>query len=146
MVGSGIAERAELALRVPLADALGCRVIDAGHPDARVEFSVVGLASNGAGGLHAAALAAAMELAAYLAVAPTLATVEHAVTHASAMQLIGVAHTGDHVQVRAELERRGRNIAFTSVAAHVEQRLIARAQITKSIVAADGSFNATPSA
>lgn len=42
--------------------------------------NTVPVAGNGAGGMHAAAVAAALELAAYLALAPKLTETAHALT------------------------------------------------------------------
>lgn len=108
------------------------------------------------GTLHAAALGAALELAAYLAVAPTLTVAEHAVTHHIATQHLRAAVAGSRVEVSAQLERRTRALAFVTVAALVpgtnasgtndERRrldqptgpdrptMIALSQITKSLV------------
>ena len=103
---------------------------------ARRVVPVADLADNGAGGMHAAALGAALEVAGYLAVLPTLSAAEHAVTHMIATQLLAAADLGERVEVRAQLERRTRNLAFLSATAAVDERPIARAQLTKSIVAA----------
>jgi acyl-coenzyme A thioesterase PaaI-like protein len=128
--------RAALALAVPLADALGARLRDPADPTAGVTFTVDGLAGNGAGGVHSAAVSAALELAAYLALLPDLAADEHALTHASATQLFAAARHGDDVVATATLDRRTRRLAFLSAAATVGGMPVARAQITKSIIAA----------
>lgn len=128
-------ERAAEALDVPLASALGLELLDPQAPHRGVIMPVGGLSDNGAGGLHASALSAAMELAGFLAVAPRLEPDEHAVTHASSVQLIAGAAQGDRVEVTASLDRRGKRIAFVSVVAMCEDRIVARAQLAKSIVA-----------
>ncbi|MFY0407767.1 thioesterase, FlK family [Solicola sp. PLA-1-18] len=134
MAPHGMGSRAALALAVPLTQALGCHLIDPGSPQVGVALVPGELADNGAGGVHAAALAAALELAAYLAVAPTLGDSEHAVTHASSLQLIASVGLGERIECRAQLDRRGRRLAFLSVLAAVGDRPVARAAITKSIV------------
>ena len=132
--GPSLDRRARDALAVPLAHALGARLLDPADPAAGVRFPVTDLALNGAGGLHGGALSGMLELAGYLAVLPELTTAEHAVTHAVATQLMAAAREGEDVQVRGVLDRRTRRIAFTTVSATVGDRLIARSQITKSVV------------
>ena len=55
-------------------------------------------------------------------------------THANALQLMSGAGSGEHVEVTAFLDKRGKRIAFVAVSAMCGDRLIARAQLTKSIV------------
>ncbi|WP_295695206.1 hotdog domain-containing protein [Lapillicoccus sp.] len=128
------AERAAPALAVPLAAALGLSLLDESAPEHGVHFVVSALAGNGVGGAHAAALSAAMELAAYLAVLPELAPDEHAVTHASAVQLIVVAPVGERVEATARLLRRSRRLAFLEVEATCDGHIVALGQLTKSVV------------
>jgi acyl-coenzyme A thioesterase PaaI-like protein len=132
--GPALEDRVRLVFDVPLAAELGLRLIDPADPGAGAAFTVAGIASNGAGGVHAAAVGAALELAAYLALAPKLAETEHAVTHASAVQLISGAAEGELVEVRGVLERRTRRLAFCIASATVGDRIVARAQLTKSVV------------
>lgn len=134
LTGAALRERASRALDVPLQRALGVQLLDATDPPAGVSLVAVDLAGNGAGGLHAAALCAACEVAAYLALLPALAGDEHALTVSSAMQLVGAAALGERVEVRGELDRRTRRMAFLSVRAAVDGRVIARTVLTKAIV------------
>ena len=122
---SDVVARAAEALAVPLAAGLGIQLIDPDVPADGVRFTVGGLSGNGAGGVHASALAAAMELAGYLVVAPTLAEDEHAVTHANALQLMSGAGSGEHVEVTAFLDKRGKRIAFVAVSAMCGDRPLA---------------------
>jgi len=134
LAGARLAARAGEAMAVPLQHALGAQLLDQGEPTVGAWFRVEHLATNGAGGLHAAALAAVLELAGYLALLPHLGVDEHAVTHAVATQLVAAAREGQRVEGRGEVDRRARRVAFLSVVATVEGRTIARAQLTKSIV------------
>lgn len=126
--------RADAALSVPLQHALGARLADPADPTAGVVFPVTGLALNGAGGLHAGALAGVLELAGLLAALPELGPDEHAVTHAIATQLLAAAPEGAEVTVTGTLDRRTRRLVFVTVAATAGESLVARAQITKSVV------------
>jgi len=132
--GDQLADRAGEALAIPLQHALGAQLLDPSRSGAGVGFQVGQLASNGAGGLHAAALSAVLELAGYLAVLPQLTTAEHALTHSISTQLMAAARDGESVEVRGALDRRTRRLAFVSVTAVVGDRLVARAQLTKSVV------------
>lgn len=134
LTGDQLADRATEALAVPLQHALGARLLDPSNPAAGVSFRVGQLASNGAGGLHAAALGAVLEVAGYLALLPQLTVAEHAVTHSVATQLMAAARDGEWVEARGALDRRTRRLAFVSVTAAVDGRLVARAQLTKSVV------------
>jgi acyl-coenzyme A thioesterase PaaI-like protein len=128
--------RAQRALDVPLASALGLRLLDEADPAAGCRLEVAGLVDNGAGAAHASALGAALELAGYLAVAPTLADDEHAVTVMSSVTLVGAARAGERVEVRARLDRRTRRLAFLGAVATVDGATVARATLTKSVVSA----------
>lgn len=129
-----LVRRAERVLRVPLAAALDIELIDAADPTAGVRFTVSGLAGNGAGGLHSAALTAGLEVSAYLVLLPRLARYEHAVTNTMALQLIGTVPDGGKVEARGSLDRRTGRLGFVSVVAVHRHNVVARGQITKSVV------------
>jgi acyl-coenzyme A thioesterase PaaI-like protein len=134
LTGETLAACAAKVLAVPLQQAIGAQLIDSGDPTAGAWFVVDGLAGNGVGGLHAAALGAVLEVAGYLALLPTLTIAEHAVTHAIATQFVAVAREGERVDVRGSVDRRTRRLAFLSVIAKAGDRTIARAQLTKSLL------------
>ena len=130
----GQRERIGQALTVPLTSALGCFLLDPDDPAAGVAFVPGELADSGNGGVHATALAAVLEVAGYFVVLPTLGEDEHAVTHASALQVLGGASRGYRVEARAQLDRRTKRLAFVSAAATVDGTVVATAQLTKSVV------------
>lgn len=146
--GAGLLARADAAGAVALPRALGVELLDRRDPCAGVVFTVSGLALTPSATLHAGALAPVLELAAYLAVLPSLTVEEHAVTHHVSAQHLRAAREGQRVEVVATLDRRGRRVAFASVCATrtdgagppsgapdaAGAGVIARAQITKSIV------------
>jgi acyl-coenzyme A thioesterase PaaI-like protein len=131
---STIATRARRALTVPLVDSLDARLLDEADPAAGAWFVANGLAGDGAGGLYAAALTAVLELAAHLALLPRLAGTERVTTDAVATQMTGAARDGDRVAARGAVDRRTRRLGLVSVVATTGERLIARAQLTMSIV------------
>ena len=131
--------RAEQALKVALQHALRAELVDAADPPAGLRFPVTGLSVTPAGTLHAAALAAIIETAGYLAVLPTLGDDEHAVTNSISTQYLRAAPADSWVRVTGTLGRRARTLAFVSVAAHLEtdgalSDLVAQSQITKSVI------------
>ena len=81
LAGDDLLARAEAALAVALTDALGIEFVDPSAPLDGVVLPVAGLAVTPAATAHGAALGAAIELAGYLAVLPTLTASQHAVTH-----------------------------------------------------------------
>ena len=126
--------RTGAVLAIPLQVALHARPVDPQQPGDGLEFPVTGLALNPGGTLHAGALGAIMELSGLLALLPELAATEHAVTHHIATQILSAGREGDVVRVTAVLERRTRRLGFVSATAMVGDRLLARSQITKSVI------------
>jgi acyl-coenzyme A thioesterase PaaI-like protein len=131
---ASLAERAAAALAIPLQDALRARAVDPADPTAGVVFPVAGLAINPGGTLHAGALGSIMELTGLLALLPHLAATEHAVTHHISTQILSPGRAGEEVTVTAAVERRTRRLGFVTATATVGERLLARAQITKSVI------------
>jgi acyl-coenzyme A thioesterase PaaI-like protein len=134
MTPSELRARAEEVLAIPLQAALQARPVDPDQPSAGLEFPVAGLAINPGGTLHAGALGAILELAGLLALLPSLTSTEHAVTHHIATQILSPGRQDELVRVTAVLERRTRRLGFVSATAMVGQRLLARSQITKSVI------------
>ncbi|MBA3905072.1 MAG: PaaI family thioesterase [Pseudonocardiales bacterium] len=134
MTASEFQTRANAVLAIPLQAALHARPIDPDRPSAGLEFPVTGLAMNPGGTLHAGALGAILELAGLLALLPALEAGEHAVTHHISTQILSPGRQDELVRVTAELERRTRRLGFVSATATVGGRLLARSQITKSVI------------
>ena len=129
-----LAARASAALAIPLQVALQARPIDPDDPTGGLVFPVTGLAINPGGTLHAGALGAILELAGFLVLLPTLAPTEHAVTHHIATQILSPGRRDEQVTVTATVDRRTRRLGFVTATAVVGERLLARSQITKSVI------------
>lgn len=129
-----LAARASAALAIPLQVALQARPVDPDDPTGGLVFPVTGLAINPGGTLHAGALGAIMELAGFLVLLPALAPTEHAVTHHIATQILSAGRRDEQVTVTATLDRRTRRLGFVTATAVVGERLVARSQITKSVI------------
>jgi acyl-coenzyme A thioesterase PaaI-like protein len=130
-----LSDRVQAALDIPLQSALGARPADPAQPTAGLVFPVTGLAINPGGTLHAGALGAILELQGFLTLLPELADDEHAVTHHISTQLLSPGKRDEEVLVTAVLERRTRRLGFVTASATVDDRLVARSQITKSVIA-----------
>ncbi|PVZ13161.1 PaaI family thioesterase [Actinomycetospora cinnamomea] len=139
LAGDDLLARAEAALAVALPEALGLEFVDPYAPLDGVVLPVAGIAVTPAATAHGAALGAAIELAGYLAVLPTLSAAQHAVTHQISTQYLRQARAGRRVRVVGRLARRGREVAFVTVTASLEDgpdRPVALSQVTKSVVGA----------
>jgi Uncharacterized protein, possibly involved in aromatic compounds catabolism len=142
LTGTVLAERAAVALAVPMQEALGARLLVPSDPSAGQVFPVTGLAINPGGTLHAGALGVILESAGFLALLPHLGVGEHAVTHHVSTQILSPGREGEEVTVVGTVQRRTRRLGFVSVTATVGERLIAVAQITKSVIAIPPAGNA----
>jgi acyl-coenzyme A thioesterase PaaI-like protein len=130
-----LSDRVQAALDIPLQNALGARPADSSQPTGGLVFPVTGLAINPGGTLHAGALGAILELQGFLTLLPELADDEHAVTHHISTQLLSPGKRDEEILVTAVLERRTKRLGFVTATATVGDRLVARSQITKSVIA-----------
>lgn len=131
-----LAARAQTVLRIPLHRFLGVRLIDPDDPPAGITFPAAEAALNNVGVLHGGVVTALLDVASYLALLPSLAAGEHAVTHDLAVSLMRPVAAHARVHVRGELVRKGRAVAFLRAEATVDGRPVASAQVTKTVLAA----------
>ena len=127
--------RAAVALSAPLLQFLGISSVDEGDPTSGLSLMPQGNALNALGAPHAGALSTVLELAAYLALLPQLADGEEAVTHQISASYIARAGGGVALIGNGDVLRRTRHLAFVSTSLRQEDRLLATAQVTKSIFA-----------
>ena len=123
-----------LVFEVPLIRFLEATPVDPGDPTAGLSFVVTEKTLNAAGALHGGVLGTVLDLAAYLSVLPTLGRGEQAVTHAISASYLAGSEIGETLVARGELLRRTHRLAFTSASVTAGERLIASAQVTKSIL------------
>jgi uncharacterized protein (TIGR00369 family) len=135
MSGSELRRRADFALAVPLLEFLGVSSVDEGDPASGLSLIPEGNALNALGAPHAGALSTLLELAAYLALLPHLADAEEAVTHQISTSYLARAEGGAALIAKGEVLRRTRHLAFVSTSLRQGDRLLATAQVTKSIFA-----------
>lgn len=117
----------------PLIQFLEAAPVDFSDPAAGLVATVTGQAVNGAGFLHGGAIAALLELAAWMALYPTLDATESATTHAFSATYVEPAQLGQEVHAVGSVIRRGRRLAFVTASMTASGRTVATALVTKSI-------------
>jgi uncharacterized protein (TIGR00369 family) len=130
-------KRATLALDAPLHEFLGFSWVDEANPVAGLFVAPSARTLNGAGSVHAGTLATLIELAAYVSILPELKEHEQSVTHQFSAAYLAAADNETRLIARGEVLRRTGRVAFVAVSVRQADRLIASAQVTKSIVPGD---------
>jgi uncharacterized protein (TIGR00369 family) len=130
--------RVQAVLDIPLHRFLGVRLLDSANPAAGISFPVGEAAQNQAAVLHGGVVTALLDVASYLALLPHLDDAEHAVTHDMTVSLLRPVSAAEQVAVVGGVLRRGRAVAFMRAEATVNGRIVAAAQVTKSIVPTPG--------
>lgn len=133
---SVLAARVQAVLDIPLHRFLGMQLRDATNPSAGIWFPVEEPAQNQSGVLHGGVIYTLMDVAAFLALLPSLADDEHAVTHDVTVALIRPVAADARVDLAGSVLRRGRSVAFMRAEATVDGEVVAAAQVTKSVVRA----------
>ena len=133
---SVLAARVQAVLDIPLHRFLGMELRDPGEPAAGIWFPVAPPAQNQAAVLHGGVVYTLMDVAAFLALLPSLSDAEHAVTHDLTVSLLRPVSADARVDVTGTVLRRGRAVAFMRAEATVDGQVVAAAQVTKSVVAA----------
>jgi uncharacterized protein (TIGR00369 family) len=127
--------RSERALAVPLMRFLGASLAST-HSDGgvwRIELEQGANSLNAVDALHGGAIATVLDVAAYLSVLPHLAADEEAITIAFAAQYVAAAGSRAPLRARGSFTRRSRRLAFADADLYCEDRLLARASVTKAI-------------
>ena len=130
------AARVAAVLAIPLHRFLGVALLDPDDPPAGIWFPVEEPAQNNVGVLHGGVVSALLDVASYLALLPTFEPGEHAVTHDLSVSLLRPVSAGSRVELTGTVLRRGRAVAFLRAEARVDGRIVAAAQVTKTLVAA----------
>lgn len=94
--------------------------------------------SAGTGALSGGELYGLLDAIAYLAIVPMLPDDEAAVSHDAHFSLMSMAPLGSEIEIRSEVHKRGKNLAFIRVEAFVleadQLKPLALATVTKSII------------
>ena len=131
-----VAARVQAVLDIPLHRFLGVRLRDPAEPSAGIWFPVDEPAQNQAALLHGGVVYTLLDVAGFLALLPSLADAEHAVTHDLSVSLLRPVRAGARVDVTGSVLRRGRAVAFLRSEAAVDGVVVASGQVTKSVVPA----------
>lgn len=129
-----MASRVRAILEIPLHRFLGLQLTDVDDPAGGVVLDVTGPSLNQAHLLHGGIVMALLDVASYLALAPSLAAGEHAVTHDMSVQLLRPVQAGVRLRLRGEVLRSGRKVAFLRADARVDGIVVAAAQVTKTLM------------
>jgi uncharacterized protein (TIGR00369 family) len=133
---SVLAARVQAVLGIPLHRFLGMQLRDGADPSAGIWFPVDAPAQNQVELLHGGVVYTFMDVAAFLALLPSLSDEEHAVTHDLTVSLIRPVAAGKRVDITGTVLRRGRAVAFMRAEATVDGEVVAAAQVTKSVIRA----------
>lgn len=128
-------DRVGTVLDIPLHRFLGLRLVDDADPAAGVHVEVSEPTLNPAGVLHGGIVTALLDVACYLALLPSLAPGENAVTHDVAASLVRPVARGSLLRIQGQVVRKGRAVAFLRAEASVGDVVVATAQVTKTLVA-----------
>ena len=123
-------------LDIPMHRFLGLRLRDPRDLTRGLLLVATAPSLNQAQLLHGGIVSALLDVAAFVALRPSLLPGEHAVTHAISVQLLRPVGEGAEVHFQGEVLRLGRLVAFLRAEARVEGKLVAVAQVTKTRVAA----------
>jgi uncharacterized protein (TIGR00369 family) len=127
-------ERANTALGVPLLHFLGAELIDEADPAAGLTFVASDQTVNAVDYLHGGVISTVLDLAAWLAVVAELDDDEEAITHNLSVSYLTAVKGRAPLTATGTVVRRSKRLAFATAELRDDERLIATAQVTKSIV------------
>jgi len=130
-----VAARVAAVLAIPLHRFVGVELLDPAAPEKGIAFPVGLSAQNQAQLLHGGVVTALLDVACFLALLPQLGADQHAVTHDLSVSLLRPVSADSRVELTGQVLRLGRAVAFLRAEAHVDGRLVATAQVTKTVLA-----------
>ena len=130
-----VAARVAAVLSLPLHRFVGVELLDPAAPEDGIAFPVGPSAQNQAQLLHGGVVTALLDVACFLALLPQLGAEQHAVTHDLSVSLLRPVPAGSRVELVGQVLRLGRAVAFLRAEARVDGRLVATAQVTKTVLA-----------
>ncbi len=118
----------------PLHQSLGITSIDAENGNGRFTITIGDSALNPFGALHGGVVYLLCDVCAYAGLLSVMESHTQAVTHDIHVSIMKSAKLGDRVEFASQLIKRGKHLCFISVRASVSGRVIASANITKSLI------------
>ena len=128
--------RIEQVAHHPLHRHLGIENVESAAGSGRLSVTVGEQTVNPAGVFHGGVLYMLCDVCAYAGLLSRLDAATEAVTHDIHVSVMRVARPGDTVIFEATPVRVGRRIAFIDVSARVDDRIIAQARVTKTLIEA----------
>lgn len=129
-----VKERLQKNLELPFHRFLGLTAIESAAGRGEIFLKVTENVVNSSGIFHGGILYTVCDLCAYGGLLSLLDDDCVPVTHDIHVSVLRPAKLGDTVHFTSEVVKRGRNICFMEVRATVEDRIIATASVTKSLV------------
>ena len=126
--------RLQTVLSHPLHQFLGVADIHSNDGHGEIRITVTDQLINPAGLFHGGVVYVLSDVCAYAGLLSLLSDNEEAVTHDLHVSVLRPAMLGDEVVFRSEVVKRGRQLCFLNVTATVDDKIIATARVTKSII------------
>lgn len=131
----------DLVLELPVHRQAGLRLVSAADGRATVRYDVNEYTANVQGMLHGGYVTMMHDVAVFLAVATLLPAEKHAVTCETQSSILRPANRGETIEVRAQVDRLGRTLAFMrsetyAIDSNGKERLIATGSLTKAVTSA----------
>jgi uncharacterized protein (TIGR00369 family) len=130
--------RSEAAIGTPLLRFLGAELVDEGDPASGISLLAGEQSVNAVDYLHGGAISTVLDVAAYLSLLPDLGDDEEAITHNLFVSYLAAVKGSAQLTATATVVRRSRRLAFVTAELRDRTRLVATAQVTKSIVTTTG--------
>lgn len=124
-------------LATPIHEHMGLHEVDPDHPEAGLALICERPIANNSLMLHGGMIATSIDCAAAYAMFPALDDDVVIMTSSLTISYMRPVPIGSEVRVRGEIVRRGRNTAFLSVTVKTDEKIVATAQIVKSIIHLD---------
>ena len=113
---------------------IGVKLVDRAQRHLGCTFVVTSAIEGREGQLNGGVLSVILDAVAYLALEPSLAENEDAVSHDLHISMLKSVMSGQTVHLKGDLVQRGRRVAFVNAEARADGRLVATARITKTII------------
>jgi uncharacterized protein (TIGR00369 family) len=126
--------RAAAALDVPLLGFLGASLLDEEDPAEGIALVTGEHNVNAVDFLHGGAISTILDVAAYLSLLPELNEEEEAITHALFVSYLAAVKGETRLVACGRVLRRSKRLAFVTSELRDQDRLVATAQVTKSVV------------
>ncbi len=118
----------------PLHHSWGVQSIRALDGRSEISVQVNESMSNPAGTMHGGLIYALTDVAAYTALLSVVEENQSGVTHHINVQVLRPVQLGAVLRIEAEVIKRGRRLSFIESKAYIEDKVVALASITKSMV------------